>query len=205
MARKNKDLPGRIRIWSQFVALYIEIFRQALELVQITDEMKKYEPKISEELCPKLRDMCFNNKYKPETPRWEQPKMPITQDEVTKANNVKRPDFTCSFVDTSAESPEMHEISLHIECKRLGIKMSSWDLNKNYIDNGIKRFDSLTHECGKRADDGIMIGYIISSNKSDIQQEINSNLPANIERLKFNEKVKLRKLQRDLNETMLLQ
>jgi len=194
MARRNKDLPGRVRIWSRFVALYIEIFCQALELLQITDEMKKNESRISEELCPKLQGICFNNKDKPETPRWEQPKMPITQDEVAKANNAKRPDFTCSFVDTSAETPEMHEVSLHIECKRLGIKTSSWNLNKNYIDNGINRFDSLTHEYGKRANDGIMIGYIVSSTKLTIQQEINRSLPGNIEQLKFKGKSKIEKV-----------
>jgi hypothetical protein len=120
MARKNKDLPGRVKIWPKFVELYIEIFCQALDSLQITDEMKKDEPGISEELCPRLRDMCFNNKDKPETPRWEQPKMPITQDEVTKANNAKRPDFTCSLVDPNADTIEMYEIDLHIECKRLG-------------------------------------------------------------------------------------
>jgi hypothetical protein len=47
----------------------------------------------------------------------------------------------------------------------------------NYINKGIDRFDSLTHEYGKRANDGIMIGYIISSTKTTIQQEINTKDP----------------------------
>jgi hypothetical protein len=55
----------------------------------------------------------------------------------------------------------------------------------NYINNGINRFDSLSHEYGKRAHDGIMIGYIISSTKFEIQKEINDKLPENIEKLTF--------------------
>jgi len=55
----------------------------------------------------------------------------------------------------------------------------------NYITEGINRFDYLSHKYGKNANDGIMIGYIISSTKFDIQKIINKNMPKNIEKLKF--------------------
>jgi hypothetical protein len=48
-----------------------------------------------------------------------------------------------------------------------------WILNKNYVKNGIKRFDSKIHEYGKRADSGMMIGYIIGMTPEEIESEVN--------------------------------
>jgi hypothetical protein len=71
-------------------------------------------------------------------------------------------------------SEEEFEICLHVECKCLGYPTSnSWVLNKNYVTNGIKRFDSNSHEYGKRAPSGIMIGYLITMEPEQILQEVN--------------------------------
>jgi hypothetical protein len=71
---------------------------------------------------------------------------------------------------------EEHEISLHVECKLLGYPTSkNWILNKNYVTDGIKRFDSLPHEYGKRAPSGLMIGYIVSMELTEIVAEVNSH------------------------------
>jgi hypothetical protein len=178
MARKDKSLPNSIKIWTEFVAIYVEVFSDALNILQITDDIKSDENAITIALCPKLRMICFAHNKSPNTPNRDPRISPVIDDEISSQFVDKRPDFICSFVDPNADTVEMYEIDLHIECKRLGIKKSSWDLNMNYINNGINRFDLLTHEYGKRANDGIMIGYIISSTKLTIQKEINSSLPS---------------------------
>ncbi|MFZ4526432.1 MAG: hypothetical protein ACOYOE_13080, partial [Chlorobium sp.] len=112
----------------------------------------------------------------PPTPQSQIPISPVSDSELKGGKNAKRPDFTCSLTNTFATTPEMHEISLHVECKRLGKKSGRWDLNKNYLEHGIKRFDTLTHEYGKRSRSGMMVGYIMNSDKQDILCQVNRHL-----------------------------
>ena len=69
-----------------------------------------------------------------------------------------------------------------------------WILNENYVKNGIKRFDSKTHEYGKRVNSGIMICYIISMTPVKIENEVNiyqkRHLPEN-NKVKFSFDTKL--------------
>jgi len=184
MPRKNKSFSEPYKDWIRFVDIGVEIFCTALNLLMVTDEMKKDEDSITKDLYKKLKDVCFKHKDKPQRPSWD-----------AKTDTEKRPDFTCRLVNPFAESVDMSEIDLHIECKCIGNNRSpSWNLNKNYITDGIKRFDALSHEYGKCADDGIMIGYIISSTKEEIQRIMNEKLPENIEKLNFKTKSKVEKI-----------
>jgi hypothetical protein len=109
-----------------------------------------------------------------ETPVWEAPTAPKSGNELKGGKTRKRPDFTCKCLNPGAESPEEHEISLHVECKRLGSPTSpAWNLNENYVINGIKRFDCKIHEYGKRAPPGMMIGYMISMTPVEIETGVN--------------------------------
>jgi hypothetical protein len=195
MARRYASIPKSLKLWSRFVQVRIDVFYKALDMLNITDEMKAHEDNITEALYPKLEIACFEHEAKPEIPSWDAKIGAITDDELSQESIGKRPDFTCYIVDQTAENVEAHTIRLHIECKCIGIKRSpSWDLNMNYISNGINRFDLPTHEYGKRAQDGIMIGYIINSTKFDIQNEINNKLPKNIEKLNFKTESKVEKI-----------
>lgn len=185
MARKTRTIGGFGQLWQRHENLYRTIFCNALAQLMITDEQRKDEDAISEALCPILRQACFNHKDKPMPPEWEGPIAPVSNEELKGGKIRKRPDFTCRLVNTFADSFEMHEISLHVECKRLGKKTGSWNLNKNYIENGVIRFDSETHEYGKRAPCGLMIGYIVSAEKNDVLNEVNSHLPTAISALQF--------------------
>ena len=176
MARKTSTIATFDQLWHRHETLYRTIFIEALKLLEITDEQRKNEDAISEALCPSLQLVCFFHKSKPALPQWERPLCPVTNTDLKGGKVRKRPDFTCSLVNTFAQTPERHEISLHIECKRLGAKLGVWDLNRNYIENGVKRFDSHTHEYGKRAASGIMIGYIVNSEKNDILCAVNKHL-----------------------------
>ena len=73
----------------------------------------------------------------------------------------------------SGDEDAISEI-LRLILNRLGNPTSaSWNLNENYVINGIKRFDCKTHEYGKRAPSGMMIGYIISMTPAEIEMEVN--------------------------------
>lgn len=138
------------------------------------------EDTISEHLCIVLNAICFKesrkNNCEIRTPDWEKPIQPVTDSELKGGRARKRPDFTCKLTNPFAASADEHEISFHVECKRLGAPTSaSWILNENYVTNGIKRFDCRLHEYGKRASSGMMVGYIINMSPEKILDEVNTH------------------------------
>jgi hypothetical protein len=176
MARRN--LPSLSNLWQRHEALYIDVFSIALPLLVNKTSPLDDEDKISEQLCPVLNEVCFKKSQRQNceirTPDWEKPIQPVTDNELKGGKKRKRPDFTCKCSNPFASCTEEHEIALHIECKRLGNPTSStWILNENYVTEGIKRFDCRTHEYGKRATSGMMVGYIISMKPKQIANEVN--------------------------------
>jgi hypothetical protein len=154
------------------------VFSTALQELSESASISGDEDAISEILCSILNRVCYrlgkSRNQELQTPYWETPIQPVTGDELKGGKIKKRPDFTCKCINPWAASPEKYEISLHIECKLLGNPTSAtWILNKNYVKNGIKRFDSKIHEYGKRADSGMMIGYIIGMKPEEIESEVN--------------------------------
>jgi hypothetical protein len=178
MARRS--LPSFTILWQQYESLYLEVFSIALLELSREDRVADNEDAISEKLCLILNRVCFkfakSRNIDVRTPTWEGPVQPVTAEELKGGKIRKRPDFTCKCSNPFAVSAEEHEISLHVECKCLGESTSaSWNLNENYIKNGIQRFDSNTHEYGKRASSGIMLGYIISMEPHTILKEVNAH------------------------------
>lgn len=178
MARRS--LPSFAILWQRHECLYYEVF--SIALLELSQEACVYgdEDAISERLCPSLTQACFelakSRDIDVRTPLWEGPVQPVEKHELKGGKSRKRPDFTCKCSNPFAVSAEKHEIPLHVECKRLGNPTSeSWNLNENYVKNGIKRFDSSTHEYGKRASSGIMIGYIVSMKPHEILKEVNAH------------------------------
>ena len=176
MARRR--LSSFETLWSRHVLVYSEIFCVALRKLSELTSLSGDEDAISEILCPILNQVCFNlgksRNQELQTPYWETPIQPVTGDDLKGGKIKKRPDFTCKCINPWADSPEKYEISLHVECKRLGYPTSTaWILNENYVKNGIKRFDSKIHEYGKRSNSGMMIGYIVSMPPKEIESEVN--------------------------------
>lgn len=178
MARRS--LPSFAILWQRHEILYREVFSIALLELSRENCVSGDEDAISERLCPILNQACFelfkSREIDVRSPSWEGPVQPVAEDELKGGKIRKRPDFTYKCSNPFAVSAEEYEIPLHVECKRLGNPTSaSWNLNENYVKNGIKRFDSVTHEYGKRASSGIMIGYIISMGPHDILIEVNAH------------------------------
>jgi len=177
MARYN--VPSFSRLWRKHETIYIGIFITALQRLLEDKYDMTNEDTISEHLCLVLNAICFeksrNNNCEIRTPDWEKPIPPVTDSELKGGKQRKRPDFTCKLTNPFAACAEEHEIPFHVECKRLGSPTSAnWILNKNYVTNGIKRFDCRLHEYGKRASSGMMVGYIISMPPEKILDEVNN-------------------------------
>lgn len=176
MARR--PLSPFVTLWNRHVQLYSEVFSAALRELSVSSSISGDEDAISEILCSILSRVCFefgrSRNQDLQTPYWETPIQPVTGVELKGGKIRKRPDFTCKCINPWASSHEKYEISLHVECKRLGYPTSAtWILNENYVKNGIKRFDSKIYEYGKRADSGMMIGYIINMTPEEIEYEVN--------------------------------
>lgn len=184
MARKIGAIKSFLSLWMKHEKLYCSIFYEALQEFKINEEQRENEDAISEALCPVLREVCFKHERDVKTPDWEKPNQPVNTDELKGGKIRKRPDFTCNFLNSLAASPETYEIPFHIECKRLGETVGSWNLNKNYVTNGINRFDSKTHEYGKRASSGMMIGYIVNMEQTAVLEAVNKHMPD--ERIELN-------------------
>jgi hypothetical protein len=192
MARKDKPFREPYKDWASFVNAVICVFCRALDMIQVTEKMKKHEDDITDYLYPELEKVNFELKAGINNFARDAKIGAKTKDELGSEHIRKKPDIATGFTDPMAKTIEKYAIKLHIECKCVGSnRSSSWNLNKNYIDDGINRFDCLTHKYGEYVQDGIMVGYIISSTKPDIQKQINESLPANIEKLDFrkNDKV----------------
>lgn len=186
MARRS--LSTFTALWQCHERLYLEIFLSALQELTAKIVPLDDEDAISETLCVILNQICFDlgksRKIEVSTPVWEVPIQPVIAGELKGGKSKKRPDFTCKCSNRFAASAEEHEIPFQVECKRLGAPTSSsWNLNENYVNDGVKRFDSISHAYGKRAPSGLMIGYVISMTPETILTEVNSyqkkNLPSN--------------------------
>ena len=176
MARHS--LSSFAALWQRHESLYIEVFSSALKELATGKISLGHEDTISEALCVTLRHVGFEflhtRNIEVKTPDWEGPIQPVEEEELKGGKIRKRPDFTCKCFNRFASTAEELEISLHVECKRLGKPTSAtWILNEKYIKNGIMRFDSTTHEYGKRAASGLMIGYIIDMSPKAILTDVN--------------------------------
>jgi hypothetical protein len=177
MARRTFSPP--ITHWNTFKQLYVEVFSTALRELAEKNSISGDEDDISELLSLIIRQVCFNfnrsrDKKEIRVPHLDTPIQLANQGELRGGKRKKRPDFTCNYLNAHAVSADELEIPLHVECKRLGSPTSnSWNLNENYVINGIKRFDCGTHQYGKRSPSGMMIGYIISMTPQEIEKEVN--------------------------------
>jgi hypothetical protein len=176
----RRGLPDFDVLWKRHVAVYTEVFSSALTELAGREAVTGDEDAISESLCPIFARVCFrmtlDGKGEVREPVWEQPRQPVTDEELTGGKKRKRPDFTCSFYNSHPSRPEDLTIPFHSECKLLGHPTSpSWNLNRNYVTDGMARFDSSEHQYGKRAPAGMMIGYIIGMCPGDIEIEVNGH------------------------------
>lgn len=197
MARKVRDsIPCKQKLWEKHEKLYKSIFIASLKSLAKKGCSKGMENSISEQMCPIIQKECFKrhqmHHMEIAKPIWEGPISPVTDEDLLQRDFNKRPDFTCNVNNAFPESYEDLYIPFHIECKLLGEPNSpGWNFNKNYVINGINRFDSHKHSYGKRANSGMMIGYIFDMEPQKIFEEVSchSDHELNSSVLVFHERV----------------
>jgi hypothetical protein len=173
MAKLSLDFE---KVWRRHVSLYSDLFVCSLLMLSQCERLTGNEDNVSIILWGCLERTC--KRYAREKnqeiacPKFQVPVQSVSMAKKTSANALKKPDFTCFKYNPLTAS----EVALHIECKLLGKpkpSSPSWKFNKNYVTEGIKRFDLHTHQYGINATCGMMIGYIIGMTPQEIESEVN--------------------------------
>jgi len=92
----------------------------------------------------------------------------------------KVPDFQWNMrsmgivIDRRKPGWDRYAVHYHVECKRLGRSNTSWILNNNYIEHGVRRFIDRNHGYGKGVETGAMVGYVQNMELDDILMEVNA-------------------------------
>ena len=170
--------PSPKDMWEKHEKIVLEVFSLALEMLRNEEDLPPIEDRISEILSLKTREANYwlnqNNRGLQYPPNWEKPIPPMTDSDLGYPQKKKRPDFSCTFRNNSAQNASEAYVEYHIECKCLGEPTSpTWKLNVNYVVKGIYRFLDPTHGYGKGANSSTMIGYILSMDIQTILQDIN--------------------------------
>ncbi len=173
MAKLSLDFE---KVWRRHVSLYSDLFVCSLLMLSQYERLTGNEDNVSIILWGCLERSCklYAREKNQENacPKVQVPVQSVSMAKKTSANALKKPDFTCFKYNPLTAS----EVALHIECKLLGKpkpSSPSWKFNKNYVTEGIKRFDLHTHQYGINATCGMMIGYIISMTPKKIEAEVN--------------------------------
>lgn len=174
MARKPFKFSA-LNTWDKHVDIYKNIFILALQSLSKYSELPRTEPHLNAIVYKIVADKCKAISQKTDAeipaPLLELPNQDADAALSSGIDKLKRPDFTCAKFDVTIGC----NVYLAVEAKLLGEPTSpNWVLNKNYVQNGIQRFDSAEHEYGKDAHSGIMLGYIISMAPQSILEDINN-------------------------------
>ncbi len=165
------------KIWQRHENLYTDLFLRSLRMLSRQTGLTGQEDDISIILWDCLKKTCKSlakdKELEVPCPIFQVPVQSVSMAKKTSANALKKPDFSCFRYNPFTASA----VALHVECKLLGKpkpSSPSWKFNENYVTNGIKRFDSDSHQYGTHASSGMMIGYVISMAPEAILDEVNN-------------------------------
>ncbi len=170
---------SRLNIWKKHEQRVLEVFLEALLILQKNANLDKSEVFLNRELffClleanRKLRELGGGFEYPPTA---EAKNAPSPDDEIRTQREDKIPDFAWGFIDHTEINPKRSARYFIIECKRLGKKpRSDWIINENYINHGVLRFLKEDYGYAKDEISGAMVGYIQSMDFDEILCEVNN-------------------------------
>lgn len=178
---------SQIPLWENYKRDIFTVIRDALLLLLKEQNLPKIEDSTTQHsLNRHLAKECFKkaayqNKLPNHVPTYNGENPPFYGDRERHPRENKKPDFYWRIVDPTAAEASC-ERNFILECKRLGQQSSiSWPLNRNYVENGIRRFLTSPHEYGKGDDECGMIGFVQSMNFDDILAEVNLAISTNPE------------------------
>lgn len=171
------------------IVLALVILRSEEGLARLKDEFKLDDQRSIEDRINRTLFFCLNkaNRKLLELKRgvksgvsYETRNQP-DPDNIFTGQELKQPDFLWGYFDPLETDEWRGNRNLTIECKRLGEKTSSqWNLNKNYVENGVSRFISEEYGYGRGVASGAMIGYIESMNFDDILSEVDDTILSSV-------------------------
>lgn len=174
----NQPSIFQLPLWEKYKQNIFAVIHEALIILQnrsklplIEDHPTKHN--LNRELYQCFREACCKKKLPHHLPTREGKNPPYEGDQEPTERESTIPDFYWHIIDDQAED-DFCERRFILECKRLGnLSSSSWNLNANYVNNGIRRFIVKPHEYGKGDDSGGMVGYIQSMSFDDIFEAVN--------------------------------
>lgn len=174
----NQPSIFKANLWENYKRNIFNVIREALIILQQKENLPVLEQHLIKNSLNRELLFCFQqasyklelNHHRP-TPEGQNP--PYQGDKEPAEREKKKPDFYWQLIDHQADE-ENCERRFVLECKRLGKpSSSSWVLNKNYVNEGIRRFISSPHEYSKGDDSCGMIGYVQNMELQEILDEVN--------------------------------
>lgn len=179
MSRPNLyELP----VWDDFEQRVVEVFSLGLAALVTKERLPSQEDFLSQELHRCCREA--NHRLRKEGRGVEYilaqvTNQPSPDDEYRASRLQKRPDFACGYHDDSLPEDrfEYADYFYTVECKRLGSpSSSSWVLNRNYVEHGVKRFEDPEWGYAQGASSGLMVGFMQNMEPDSILVEVNGHL-----------------------------
>ncbi len=151
-----------VPVWANFEQRILGVLELALNLLAEADETVG-ELELNERLAARISTANFQLLQTGEggldfLPSYDGHQYPDETALLGEANR-KRPDFTWSWQDASSPTHGEATREFVVECKRLGDATGSV-FSHRYVDEGIVRFVSASHEYGRLGGRGSMVGYV---------------------------------------------
>jgi len=164
--------------WTDFEQRVLEVFRAALVLLGQESDLPRNEDPLNRRLFVCLNKANFalrrQSRGLPSPVFYECVTQPVADDPLLSQFLWTRPDFTWGVQDDQAEDWRCARLLFNVECKRLGAPMpAGWVFNRNYTENGIRRFEDPAHSYGRAFPSGAMVGYMQTTTPDDILVEVN--------------------------------
>lgn len=187
----SRPLISHGKTWAKFEKCILETFSLALKILHTKSSLPFEEDKAGRDSLNRRLEISFRRVIKewedlhdedypyPLSLKRNNSKQPdLDNEEVVNEFESKIPDFQLEFKDRLGRGKSLNEYfkNYDIECKRLGIKMTSGrSLSKEYVVRGVIRFIKNTHCYGQYTSSGMMIGYVQGTDMQTILDEINDN------------------------------
>lgn len=172
---------SKLNTWENFRTTIFTVIREALCLLRESENLPQIEDSpaqanLNRKLYFCFRKICHRKKLNYHLPSLNGKNPPVDELTEPEPRENKLPDFQWQHVDHTADAANCARHFV-VECKRLGKPSSpNWNLNQNYVNNGINRFISREHGYGKNDDTCGMIGYVQNMSFSEILDEINNEI-----------------------------
>jgi hypothetical protein len=172
-----KPAAERPNIWAHFIENIAELISESLLILRSRIDLIENEKELNRLLF--LSIVEANLHFDLPLPAYNANNPPHAEDERKAKREDQIPDLYWNLMNHVADHNNWYR-NFALECKRLGEKTSkNWELNEQYVIEGILRFFLEEKGYGKGCEAGAMVGYIQNMEFEKILSEINSHITTN--------------------------